>query len=74
MARAEIIGSEAVYSGRDYLGDVAQLANGQWEAAPGEGGSFGIFASRAEAINAVLASCRSNAGILHSARDGNAPA
>lgn len=44
-----------VYDGTTRLGSICERSNGQYEAAPAEGPSLGMFAGRAAAMHAVIA-------------------
>ncbi len=61
-ARVSIVQSVAVYDGRDYLGDVAKLANGQFAALNPDAIRLGIFDQRADAERLILCRRRERPG------------
>jgi hypothetical protein len=53
-ARAGVVSSRAIYDGRRFLGEVAELANGQFRASDSDGRQIGqLFDKLAEASHAV---------------------
>ncbi len=59
--RSSVLSSTAAYAGRDYLGEVVELDNGQFIATDANGSELGIFASRRTAENALLVRVRGRA-------------
>lgn len=60
--RIPVVHSVAVYDGRDYLGDVAELGNGQFAAFDPNANRIGVFDDKAEAKRLVLAQRRETGG------------
>lgn len=52
--RIPVIASFAIYDGRDYLGDVAELGTGQWAAFNPDAVRLGLFDDRGEAERLIL--------------------
>ena len=61
-ARVAIVHSTAIYIGREYLGDLAELATGQWAAFDADANRLGVFDDRAEAERLVLSLRREKGG------------
>jgi len=60
--RIPVIASFAIYDGRDYLGDVAELGNGQWAAFDPAAVRLGAFDDRAAAERLVMSRRRTAGG------------
>lgn len=52
--RVAIVHSTAVYDGRTYLGDVAEMGNGQFAAFDPDANRLGIFDDKADAERVIL--------------------
>ncbi len=60
--RSSVLSSTAAYAGRDYLGEVVELDNGQFIATDANGGELGVCDTRREAEHAIWLAGRAAAG------------
>ncbi len=66
------LSSTAAYAGRDYLGEVVELDNGQFIATDAAGYRLGLYETRREAEHAVWLASRAAAGALAETRAAEA--